>query len=88
MRERGIEDQWVIDSAALGNWHEGNPANSRARQTLKNHNIKYTGRARQVSLFWNHYLLNIEYRCNAPHFNWVIKLITCDNRVGQVRTSF
>lgn len=48
VKERSIEDQWVIDSAALGNWHEGNPADSRARKTLKNHNIVYTGRARQV----------------------------------------
>lgn len=49
MKERGVEDQWVIDSAAIGNWHEGNPADSRARNTLKNHDIVYTGRARQVA---------------------------------------
>lgn len=51
MKERGIQDQWIIDSAAIGNWHEGNLADSRARKTLKNHNIEYTGRARQVGLY-------------------------------------
>lgn len=50
VKERGVADHWVIDSAAIGNWHEGNPADSRARSTLKEHHIEYTGRARQVAV--------------------------------------
>lgn len=48
LKERGIEQEWCVDSAALGNWHAGKLPDSRARNTLKNHNILYTGRARQV----------------------------------------
>lgn len=48
IKERGIEEQWKVDSAALGGWHAGNPPDRRASATLKRHNIEYNGRARQV----------------------------------------
>ncbi|XP_066153644.1 low molecular weight phosphotyrosine protein phosphatase 1-like [Euwallacea fornicatus] len=47
-KEKGVEEQWKIDSAAIGAWHVGNPPDSRAIQTLKNHNVPYNGHARQI----------------------------------------
>jgi len=51
IKDRGIEDQWKVDSAAIGGWHSGSPPDSRATTTLKKHNVPYNGRARQVSMF-------------------------------------
>ncbi|XP_060532633.1 low molecular weight phosphotyrosine protein phosphatase 1-like [Cylas formicarius] len=48
IEERGIADRWKVDSAALGGWHSGNPPDSRAQNTLMEHNIVYNGRARQI----------------------------------------
>lgn len=50
IKDRGIEDQWKVDSAAIGGWHSGNPPDSRATATLKKHNVPYNGRARQVNM--------------------------------------
>lgn len=47
--EKGVKDQWRVDSAALGGWHVGNRPDSRALSTLKKHNIEYHNTARQVS---------------------------------------
>ncbi|CAH1131824.1 unnamed protein product [Ceutorhynchus assimilis] len=46
--ERGIADQWKVDSAAIGGWHSGSSPDSRATKTLTNHGIPYDGRARQI----------------------------------------
>ncbi|KAG5875414.1 hypothetical protein JTB14_030940 [Gonioctena quinquepunctata] len=46
--ERGIAAQWTVDSAGIGGWHVGNLPDSRARKILKNHNVEYNGRARQI----------------------------------------
>ena len=51
IKERGLDDKWVADSAATGPWHIGKLPDQRARNTLKKHSIEYNGRARQVSLF-------------------------------------
>ncbi|RZC32247.1 low molecular weight phosphotyrosine protein phosphatase 1-like [Asbolus verrucosus] len=48
IKDRGISDQWRVDSAGLGGWHTGNLADSRARATLAQHNIQYDNRARQI----------------------------------------
>ncbi|XP_050310959.1 low molecular weight phosphotyrosine protein phosphatase 1-like [Anthonomus grandis grandis] len=48
VKDRGVESEWKIDSAALGGWHVGNPPDSRASKILKNHGISYQGRARQI----------------------------------------
>ncbi|XP_018562437.1 low molecular weight phosphotyrosine protein phosphatase 1 [Anoplophora glabripennis] len=48
LKERGIADQWEVDSAGIGGWHAGNRPDSRARNVLKKYNIEYNGRARQI----------------------------------------
>lgn len=48
VKQRGIADQWEVDSAAIGGWHVGKLPDSRARSVLKKYNIEYNGRARQV----------------------------------------
>ena len=49
IKERGIEDQWVVDSAALGNWHVGGNPEKRALNVLKSKGIDYKHTVRQVS---------------------------------------
>ncbi|CAG9815016.1 unnamed protein product [Phaedon cochleariae] len=48
VKEKGIADQWVIDSAAVSGRHNGSPPNSRARQVLESHNMQCKRRARQI----------------------------------------
>ncbi|CAG9815015.1 unnamed protein product [Phaedon cochleariae] len=48
VKEKGIAEQWAVDSAAIGGWHSGSRPDSRARKILENHNIPYNGRARQI----------------------------------------
>lgn len=50
IKERGLEGSWRVDSAALGPWHTGNPPDKRAMSTLKNKNISYSHRARQLTV--------------------------------------
>ncbi|KAJ8921153.1 hypothetical protein NQ315_013625, partial [Exocentrus adspersus] len=47
VNEKGISDQWKVDSAGIGNWHAGKRPDSRARGVLEKYNIEYNGRARQ-----------------------------------------
>lgn len=49
IKERNLESQWSVDSAALGPWHAGNKPDHRALSTLKKHNVPYDNRARQIS---------------------------------------
>ncbi|CAG9854292.1 unnamed protein product [Phyllotreta striolata] len=48
VNEKGLSNNWVVDSAAIGSWHVGKSPDSRARQILKNHNVAYNGKARQI----------------------------------------
>ncbi|GJQ78028.1 primo-2 [Trypoxylus dichotomus] len=48
IKEKGIQDKWEVDSAALGGWHVGNLPDQRAMATLHKHNIPYNNRARQI----------------------------------------
>lgn len=66
IKDRGIEDQWKVDSAAIGGWHSGSPPDSRATATLKKHNVPYNGRARQVSIIYE--CLITEYFCIQSYF--------------------
>lgn len=50
LQERGLQDQWRVDSAALIDIHEGNPPDRRASTVLKRHGIKSNCRARPVSI--------------------------------------
>ncbi|XP_053383985.1 low molecular weight phosphotyrosine protein phosphatase-like [Mercenaria mercenaria] len=50
LNERGVKDQWEVDSAALGTWHIGKTPDSRARKTLKNFGVDdYKHKARAVN---------------------------------------
>ncbi|XP_014251564.1 low molecular weight phosphotyrosine protein phosphatase-like [Cimex lectularius] len=48
IKERGLEDEWDVDSAALGPWHVGNGPDSRTMKVLKENNIPYSHSARQI----------------------------------------
>ncbi|WP_163580980.1 low molecular weight protein-tyrosine-phosphatase [Gracilibacillus saliphilus] len=49
VKEKGVEDQFVIDSAGLGDWHIGNPPHQGTRAKLDELNISYHGqKARQI----------------------------------------
>ncbi|XP_055525296.1 low molecular weight phosphotyrosine protein phosphatase 1-like [Wyeomyia smithii] len=47
--DAGIGDQWEVDSAAIGAWHVGKQPDSRALNTMKEHNLSYNNRARQIT---------------------------------------
>ncbi|KAF7285903.1 hypothetical protein GWI33_009376 [Rhynchophorus ferrugineus] len=48
LKEKGIDGQWQVDSAAIGPWHIGKRPDSRALKTLLNHNVPSSCRARQI----------------------------------------
>lgn len=48
IKERGVQSEWKVDSAGIGGWFAGKPPDSRARDTLKKHNVHYDGRCRQI----------------------------------------
>lgn len=45
----GIEDQFSIDSAGVGDWHTGESPDSRMRRVAKQHGLVYDGHARQIT---------------------------------------
>ncbi|XP_043929536.1 low molecular weight phosphotyrosine protein phosphatase isoform X2 [Protopterus annectens] len=47
--ERGVVDQWVIDSAAVSDWNVGRFADARAQSCLRKHDIETAHKARQVT---------------------------------------
>jgi protein-tyrosine phosphatase len=49
VKEAGLENKIVVDSAGTGSWHVGESAHRGTRQVLKAHGIPYNGRARQVN---------------------------------------
>lgn len=48
VNQAGLRDEFEIDSAGTGNWHEGQQADARTLAVLEKHAIDYDGRARQV----------------------------------------
>jgi protein-tyrosine phosphatase len=48
LREEGLEDEIVIDSAGTGAWHVGNPPDRRATAAARARGIALEGAARQV----------------------------------------
>ncbi|MCT2534439.1 low molecular weight phosphotyrosine protein phosphatase [Aquibacillus koreensis] len=49
VKEEGIEDQFIIDSAGIGRWHVGNPPHEGTRNLLTEKTISYEGiTARQI----------------------------------------
>jgi protein-tyrosine phosphatase len=47
--KNGLEDQFAIDSAAVGDWHVGESPDSRMRRVAQKHGLIYDGRARQIT---------------------------------------
>jgi protein-tyrosine phosphatase len=53
LRDRGMAEQVVVDSAGTGEWHVGQPADRRAVETLRRHGYDASGhRARQFEPEW------------------------------------
>jgi len=50
LQERGLSDQFVVDSAGTGGWHVGNPADRRMQGAANRRGIQLPSRARQISL--------------------------------------
>ncbi|GAA5417606.1 low molecular weight protein-tyrosine-phosphatase YfkJ [Paraliobacillus ryukyuensis] len=50
LEEEGIADQFQVDSAGIGAWHEGLPPHEGTRKILDDRNISYQGmKARQIN---------------------------------------
>jgi protein-tyrosine phosphatase len=47
VKAEGLQDRIIISSAGVGNWHVGNPPDSRMQQTARNHGVHLNSRARQ-----------------------------------------
>ncbi len=64
LADRGMGGQWVVDSAALGPWHVGEPPDSRTLLTLKSHGLRTEHRGRMVGAEDFHrfdYILCMDY---------------------------
>jgi protein-tyrosine phosphatase len=48
VREAGLEDEFVIDSAGTGRWHAGDPPDRRATQAARARGVTLEGAARQL----------------------------------------
>jgi protein-tyrosine phosphatase len=48
IRERGIADQFTVDSAAIGDWHLGFPADPRSQEVSRRNGIELACTSRQV----------------------------------------
>ncbi|QNG28760.1 low molecular weight protein-tyrosine-phosphatase [Synechococcus sp. LTW-R] len=50
LEERGLSNQFLVDSAGTGGWHVGNPADLRMRAAAERRGIHLPSRARQIEL--------------------------------------
>ena len=50
IQTRGLEDQFLVDSAGTGSWHVGNPADRRMQAAANRRGIQLPSRARQIDL--------------------------------------
>ena len=50
LKERELENQFVVDSAGTGSWHVGNPADRRMQAAASRRGILLPSRARQIRL--------------------------------------
>ena len=48
IKDRDLENLFVVDSAGTGGWHVGNLADSRMRETALSRGIKLTSRSRKI----------------------------------------
>ena len=49
IKEKQIEDRFLVDSAGTGSWHVGKQSDLRMRVAAKNRKIDITSKARQIS---------------------------------------
>ena len=49
IKEKQIEDRFLVDSAGTGSWHVGKKSDLRMRVAAKNRKIDITSKARQIS---------------------------------------
>ncbi len=49
IKDRDLENLFFVDSAGTGDWHVGNLADSRMRETASSRGIELTSRSRQIS---------------------------------------
>jgi len=49
LEQRGLQDQFVVDSAGTGGWHVGRPADRRMRAAAERRGIALPSRARQIA---------------------------------------
>ena len=47
--QNGALNRFTVDSAAVGDWHVGDPPDSRMRRVAERHGLIYDGRARQIT---------------------------------------
>ena len=50
LKEQGLSDHFVVDSAGTGSWHVGNKADPRMRAAAERRGIHLPSRARQIEL--------------------------------------
>ena len=50
LNQRGLNDQFIVDSAGTGNWHVGHPADRRMSDAARRRGIHLPSRARQIEL--------------------------------------
>ena len=50
MKQRGLSDRFMVDSAGTGGWHVGNPADRRMQAAANRRGIELPSRARQICL--------------------------------------
>ncbi|XP_072942038.1 low molecular weight phosphotyrosine protein phosphatase-like [Epargyreus clarus] len=65
VNERNLGDHWEIDSAAIQDWHVGDPPNWRSLDTMNNHNVpyNYNNTARQLvsqDFYYYDYILGMD----------------------------
>ncbi len=48
--DAGLSNLFTIDSAGTSSWHVGEPAHNGTRRILTDHDIKYSGRSRQLQI--------------------------------------
>jgi len=62
-RERGVLEEFEIDSCGTGAWHVGEPADHRSLAVAKRHGVELPGVARQV-----------DPSCDFAKFQWIIAM--------------
>lgn len=71
VKKAGCQRDWIIDSAAIENWHVGDRPNARAIAVMDKHYLAYDNRARQITtddFYTFDYILGMD-DCNIEDLN-------------------